>query len=298
MGEGTEICLFLPRSREDPKELSTGGLGATPALAEKAGDGTILVVEDDEDVRRHSTTLLAEMGYRVLEAGDGEGALALLRDNTDVDLLFTDVGLPGGLNGRALAERAIGERPDLRVLFTSAYAHEVFKSEDNLGRRADILAKPFDSALLAGRLATLLAEEPPVAKRSEPARAPVILLVEDEMLISMLATELLEELGLGVETATNAAQAMDVLAQDPGRFDVVMIDIGLPDRHGGELAEDVRALRPEVPIIFASGRSSSELEETYRHDQMIGVVSKPYDGRALAAKLSELGVAVRSVAPF
>ncbi|MDQ0326183.1 PAS domain S-box-containing protein [Rhodopseudomonas julia] len=298
MGEGTEICLFLPRSSENLQNILGESLAATTALSAKAGEGTILVVEDDDDVRRHSTSLLAELGYRVLEAGDGERALALLRDNADVDLLFTDVGLPGGLNGRALAERALAERPDIRVLFTSAYAHEVFKSEDNLGKRAEILAKPFDSALLAGRLTALLSEEPPAGKPGDPAHEPVILLVEDEMLISMLATELLEELGLGVETATSAAQAMGVLSQDPARFDVVMIDIGLPDRNGDELADDVRALRPEVPIIFASGRSSSELEETYRHDRKIRVVSKPYDGRALAAKLSELGVCVRPAAPF
>src|SRR3546814_11591790 len=88
----------------------------------------VLVVEDDEAVREHSVEILSELGYRVFEASDGPAALEILERQSDIALLFTDVGLPGGMNGRQLADEACRRRASLRVLFTNGYARKDRKS--------------------------------------------------------------------------------------------------------------------------------------------------------------------------
>jgi CheY-like chemotaxis protein len=118
VGRGTSVKLYLPRL--DEVEGESPGVVEAPLLSRRDGE-TVLVVEDDEKVRENTTAMLAELGYRVLEAGDSEAALALLREHADVALMFTDIGLPGR-NGRELAAEARRLRPALRVLFTTGYA--------------------------------------------------------------------------------------------------------------------------------------------------------------------------------
>ena len=120
------------------------------ATPRQRGKGeTILVVEDDEAVRRSSVEALREMGYEVMEAGDAMDGVRLIVDHGGIDLLFTDVGLPGGVNGRALADAARSAQPGVRVLFTTGYTHNAIMQEGMLDCGMYFIAKPFSLTALA-----------------------------------------------------------------------------------------------------------------------------------------------------
>ncbi|USI74544.1 response regulator [Sphingomonas morindae] len=154
-GRGTVVRLFFPRhqgaaavpaARADP-----------PAMPRGAGE-TILVCEDDAEVRATSALALAELGYRVLEAEDGAAACRLLADPAErIDLLFTDVVLPGGMTGADVAAEAQRHRPAIRTLFTTGYARDAIVHHGRLDAGVALLAKPFGFAELAQRIHALLA---------------------------------------------------------------------------------------------------------------------------------------------
>ena len=116
-GQGTTVKLYFPRCHK----VTIGADAAPPVPASGSGEETILVVEDNEEVRAYSVMIFRELGYRVLEAPDSTSALTILKVDQRIDLLFTDVVLPDG-NGRILAETALSHRPELPVLFTTGYS--------------------------------------------------------------------------------------------------------------------------------------------------------------------------------
>jgi signal transduction histidine kinase/ActR/RegA family two-component response regulator len=144
VGRGTSIKIFLPQAPTQA-EASTA---SQPAAAE-GGRETILVVEDDALVRKYVTGQLQSLGYRTLEAANGAEALAIVDSDVEVELLFTDVIMPGSMNGRVLAEEAIKRRPALKVLFTSGYTENAILSNGCLPAGVLLLAKPYRKAALA-----------------------------------------------------------------------------------------------------------------------------------------------------
>jgi CheY-like chemotaxis protein len=117
----------------------------------------VLVVEDDEDVRSYTVEVLRELGYRVLETANGPGALRILAlPDTKVDLLFTDVVLPGGLNGEQLALQARDRWPSLKVLFTTGYARNAIVHQGRLDPGVQLVTKPFTYNELAARVRDVL----------------------------------------------------------------------------------------------------------------------------------------------
>jgi CheY-like chemotaxis protein len=156
VAHGTTIKIYLPRMLRAVELAEAESSPATPRghLTE-----TILVVEDDEDVRRYSTDSLRELGFSILEADDGPSALRILEHHPEVNLLFTDVGLPG-MNGRQLLDEARQQRPDLRVLFTTGYARDAIVHQGRLDAGVELLTKPFTRAQLASRIRDVL-DAPP-----------------------------------------------------------------------------------------------------------------------------------------
>jgi len=152
-GQGTTVKLYLPRLVSEP--ASEGDVGSPP-VTERAARETILLVEDDDDVREHSREILTELGYRVLPARDGAAALALLEESPDIRLLFTDVGLPGQVNGRQLADEALRRRSDLKVLFTTGYARNAIVHQGRLDPGVELITKPFTYAALAHKIRQIL----------------------------------------------------------------------------------------------------------------------------------------------
>jgi len=152
-GEGTTFRLYLPLSQAARNEIETDG----PRRAESGGSETILVVEDEDDVREVAAATLERLGYRTVAARDGREALAILRRRADFDLLFTDYVMPNGMNGAEVAREALRMRPELKVLVTSGYARQVGAGAD--GARVEdfpMIAKPYRSADLAARIREIL----------------------------------------------------------------------------------------------------------------------------------------------
>jgi len=155
-GEGTTVKIFLPRRAAGEASETEESDGAAPAAARGRAE-TILVCEDDADVRSYSSEVLRELGYRVLEAEDGAAALRLLTNaNTRIDLLFTDVVLPGGMSGAAVADEARRLRPGLPVLFTTGYARSAIVHDGRVDPGVELLTKPFTYPELAARLREML----------------------------------------------------------------------------------------------------------------------------------------------
>lgn len=151
-GDGTAIKVFFPRVGV----AEMAGSAPPDRIATPAGNETILVVEDNDMVRSYVANELKELGYRVIVTRDGPAALELLRGPANVDLLFTDVVMPGGLFGPQLAEQSTRLRPGLKVLFTSGYSEHPVNSTDKPGREARILDKPFRRHDLALMLRSVL----------------------------------------------------------------------------------------------------------------------------------------------
>jgi PAS domain S-box-containing protein len=152
-GNGTCVKIYLPRLTKEPEVEATEEVLSTP---EAVAEETILVVEDDDDVRAYSVEILRELGYRVLEARDGPTALRLLPREARVDLLFTDVVLPGGMTGAQVAAQARGLTPRLRVLFTTGYARNAIVHQGRLDKGVQLITKPFSMSDLAVRVREVL----------------------------------------------------------------------------------------------------------------------------------------------
>jgi len=152
-GRGTTVKIFLPRTHlTDPLDRQR----LQPDRVTRARDGEcILVVEDEPGVRMTVTELLSELGYRVLEAADGPDALAVMEGAPQIDLLVTDVGLPG-MNGRQLAEHARAERPGLKVLFMTGYAEKAAIRSDFISEGMDLITKPFAVDHLAAKIREII----------------------------------------------------------------------------------------------------------------------------------------------
>jgi nitrogen-specific signal transduction histidine kinase/CheY-like chemotaxis protein len=149
VGDGTTVKLYLPRHRG--AEQSHQGTIEAQELPRGHAE-MVLVVEDDPDVRDYTVEMVGDLGYRVLSAEDGQSALRSLDANRDVRLLFTDVGLPGGMNGRQLAEQALRRQPRLKVLYTTGYARNAIVHQGRLDPGVEVVFKPFTYSELAAKI--------------------------------------------------------------------------------------------------------------------------------------------------
>ncbi|AVS99022.1 hybrid sensor histidine kinase/response regulator [Paracidovorax avenae] len=152
-GMGTTMCIYLPRHEAQPEDSDIPTL-QLPEAGE--GSGVVLVVDDEPSVRALVVEVLHEMGYQTIEAHDGASALQVLQSRTHLDLLITDVGLPGGMNGRQLADGGRLTRPDLQILFITGYAENAAVGNGHLERGMHVLTKPFTLDALAHRVRTLI----------------------------------------------------------------------------------------------------------------------------------------------
>jgi len=147
-GRGMSVRMYLPRTS-----------GLVEPLAESPGEGgdeAILIVEDDTLVRRYVVTQVQSLGYRTLAAGNATEALTIIDNGGEIDLLFTDVMMPGSINGRQLAVEALNRRPSLKVLYTSGYAKNAMVQDGRLDSGVLLLVKPYRKVELAGMIRTAL----------------------------------------------------------------------------------------------------------------------------------------------
>ncbi|WP_375421133.1 ATP-binding protein [uncultured Sphingomonas sp.] len=156
VGEGTTMCIYLPRHYGDAaSETGAALLAAVP----QDSDGktcTVLVVDDEPTIRMLVIEVLEELGHTVLEAGDGAAAMRVLATGARIDLLVTDVGLPGQMNGRQVADAAVAQLPDLKVLFITGYAENAVIGNGQLAPNMALVTKPFAMDVIAARITAML----------------------------------------------------------------------------------------------------------------------------------------------
>lgn len=154
MGKGTSMCIHLPRYHGEAGASTAAPVQSAAALTGSCG--TILIVDDEPTVRLLLTDVLGDLGYTLIEAADSLTGLKLLQSDVGIDLLITDVGLPGGMNGRQMADAGREVRPGLKTLFITGYAESAALGNSSLGAGMQVLTKPFSIDILATRVLELL----------------------------------------------------------------------------------------------------------------------------------------------
>ncbi|HEY6456989.1 MAG TPA: response regulator [Steroidobacteraceae bacterium] len=294
--QGTTMRLYLPRVRQ-PEDLETN-VATGPAAG---GMETVLVAEDDAAVRATVVDMLSELGYRVLQAKDAQSALTVIEGGAPIDLLFTDVVMPGALRSPELARKARERRPNIAVLFTSGYTQNAIVHGGRVDEGIDLLSKPYSREALARKIRHVLHNQEqrllaqarsaqsagvPIAQqeRASGSRKLQILLVEDDADIREVTAVMLSALGHhATETRTGGAALEQLAART---FDVLVTDLTLPDIPGHELAIRALRLRPGLRIVFASGHASSPKAAAQSELEWAIFLQKPYDDKQLAAALA------------
>lgn len=152
-GEGTTMCLYLPRYVGDAEQA---GQDPLPSFDHRGDGEVVLLIEDEATIRGLIAEELEDLGYNVISVGDGPSGLHVLQSERRIDLLLTDVGLPGGLNGRQVADAGRVTRPDLKVLFITGYAENAAVGNGLLAFGMEVITKPFDVAALAAKVQEMI----------------------------------------------------------------------------------------------------------------------------------------------
>jgi signal transduction histidine kinase/DNA-binding response OmpR family regulator len=283
VGVGTTIKIYLPRAlqAEAPHAESI----ASPV---EGGTETVLVVEDNPEVRATVVETLSGLGYRVFKASDGQSALKLLNESLAeglaVDLMFTDVVMPGPVRSTQLARQAKALLPDLEVLFTSGYTEDAIVHGGRLDPGISLLSKPYRREDLARKLRQLLhARQQRIAARPAAVKPAAlrILLVEDDEDIRLSAAELMQEMGHTVRDVATAEAAQEALAAE--RFDVLFTDVSLPGMSGLDLAHQAVRQYSGMRVLVASGHHVAGDTEASLPEAVL--LPKPYTLEQLKSAL-------------
>jgi CheY-like chemotaxis protein len=284
-GEGTTVKLYLPRSFQSEDRIAAGD--NVPATG---GTETILVAEDDEGVRATVVEMLTDLGYHVLKAKDAQSALTVIESGAQIDLLFTDVVMPGPLKSPELARMARARLPNIAVLYTSGYTENSIVHGGRLDPGLELLSKPYTREALARKVRHVLANQ--IQRRqANPAPRPdggqprdimqarlKLLLVEDDAFIRMDMAEILQDLGYDVIEADSGEQGIELLRGSDMAIDIIVADVGLPGMSGPAFVALAREALPSVGIIFATGNSN--LPDANRFSGSV-LLPKPFTTAAL-----------------
>ncbi len=281
-GQGTTVKLYLPRlvsDSQDDVEVEPDN-----SIEVSAAEETILVVEDDDDVRSYTVECLRELGYEVLEAHDGPSALRIFENEglETIDLLFTDVVMPG-MTGRELAEQVRSLKPDIKVLYTSGYTRNAIVHGGRLDEGVEMISKPFTYQVLARKIADVL----------EKGRTGRILLAIDDPTLRMYAAEGLIDAGYTVDEAQTEGEALNRVRAARGNYDAIFLNSDHAQKGGEDLALKIRSLHADLPILIAA-QETEGLVARFDGDRCTGVIGKPYNTKKLLEKLDRLGVQCRA----
>jgi len=168
VGEGTTVCIYLPRHSSEVAD--EGGVAKSSVLLRSEQGATVLIVDDEPTVRMLLTEIVEDLGFTAIEAADSAVGLKVLQSDVTIDLLVTDVGLPGGMNGRQMADAGRVSRPDLKVLFITGYAENAVVGNGRLARGMAVLTKPFPIETMAARIRAMV-EARPGPERGWPGKS-------------------------------------------------------------------------------------------------------------------------------
>jgi signal transduction histidine kinase/DNA-binding response OmpR family regulator len=293
VGNGTTVRIFLPRANEE--EVAMLDKSSTPAVG---GNETILVVEDDPSVQATAIDMLSGLGYRVLNACDGESALEILHTAQPIDLLFSDVVMPGPVRSPDLAKTARQLIPGIAVLFTSGYTQDAIMHGGRLDAGVELISKPYRREDLARKIRHVLANRkmtttlraasqeamtmPAVAIAGGANRSLDILVVEDNADALEMLEQLLGILGHKVHGVTSAEEALQVASER--QFGLLLTDQTLPGLSGFALATQLFERQPALKIILSSGYPDVGKGAKFP----CRVLPKPYTLEQLRQLLSEV----------
>jgi signal transduction histidine kinase/DNA-binding response OmpR family regulator len=311
-GHGTTVKIYLPRTRQPEDTLTQTTLAPI-----ELGRETVLVVEDDAIVRTGAIDVLTDLGYRVLQAENAEAALAIVTSGTPIDILFTDVVMPGPIKTRDFVRQAQMRLPGLAVLYTSGYTENAIIHDGRLDQDVLLISKPYRREELARKLRTALeqarrAQPRPAAQQSATPTLPVppsaqpmpgqqaqgnaapsegarpaVLFVEDDTLVRMSAVDFLQEAGFEVIEAGDGEAALKQLRARP-EIDVMLTDLGLPGMGGADLIAAARKHRPALKVAVLTGRSRQVLLQDGIISPDMLCLEKPYELEALRRTVDTL----------
>ncbi len=283
IGNGSRFEIWLPVTDAVAAEPTV----PRPAADAVRGEETLLVVEDQAEVRRMALSILKANGYHLLEAGDAEQALELSgRYEGRIDLLVTDVIMPG-LNGRQLADRLVADRPGLKVLYTSGYTADVIARQGSLEPGMEFLPKPFGAAQLAAKVREVLGSCRACGR---------LLVIDDDPAVRGFLRQILAGAGYVVLEAGDGKIGMDRIEREA--VDLVITDLVMPEQEGLETLQRLRVKHPELPVIAISGAFGGAFLKTARRFGAAATLPKPIEPEALLHAVREgLTAPGRPVAP-
>ncbi len=241
-GAGSVFSVYLPIAQPAPEESKEPR--AAPVAT--CGGETVLVVEDQADVRRLTAGILTARGYRVFQACHGAEALKVAGELKQIDLLLTDVVMPG-IAGPELARQMRDMMPELKVLFISGYTAEAFPMGEVMESNLALLAKPFTPDALCEKVQEVL---------SSPGRRCRILIIDDEEPVRRLLRHALERAGYEILEAPNGKVGARMAAKE--KLDLVITDLVMPEQEGIETVRFFHDYDPKLPVIAISGALHGE----------------------------------------
>ena len=297
-GRGTEVTLYLPRSHEIPEPAPP----IAPAPAQVEAAGTVLLVEDNPDIAEVAAEYLGQLGYRVRSVANVRGALAELRLDPTVDLVFSDIVMPGGKSGLDLADEIRERFPDIPVLLATGYSAS---AQNAVARGIVVLQKPYDLESLRRQIQEAIASakrrkgqmanvpQPavqsscPTSVHSQDYRGKRVLLAEDDAPDRELLAQQLRDIGLEVDLAVNGVEAVSMAARSS--YDLILMGIHMPHMDGLEATQAVRLLPgyASVAIVGLSGGGSTEDRAACLGAGMNDCLTKPTQPDALNSALSQ-----------
>jgi CheY-like chemotaxis protein len=271
-GRGTTFRIYLPALDEAAAEA-----GRPPAVPALGGKETVLVVEDQGEVRGYAVEALKSYGYRLIQAGSADEALLISeREPGSIHLLLTDVVMPNA-GGRELADRLVKLRPGIKVLFMSGYTGDVIMHHGVLNEGMEFIQKPFSPEELARKVRAVL---------GPPASAARIVVADDEAGVRSFLRLALEGGGYEVIEAEDGKQALREARS--GRVDLVITDLVMPEQEGIETIRALRREMPQVRIIAISGAFGGQF---LKAAEMLGadaVLLKPVSAQLLLTTVAEV----------
>ena len=264
-GIGTTFRVYLPRHFEAAESLEQG---AAPDAMPR-GSETILLVEDEEGVRKLAHDALARQGYTVLECSGGAEALdQCARHRGAIDLLLTDLVMPG-LSGGELARRLQYLYPRITTLYMTGYAEDTVVHQGLVDTGVSLLRKPFTPQALTRKVREILDNQPSFT----------VLVVDDEADVRRVVRDILEQSGYRVYDASDGRQALAQFQDKP--IDVMLTDLAVSDREGIEPTQNLRKQFPKVKIVIMSGASQGKILEVAGKLGAEATLQKPIQSQQL-----------------
>jgi two-component system, cell cycle sensor histidine kinase and response regulator CckA len=267
-GKGSTFKVYLPRIESAP---STGPVELPKGAGERGGRETILVVEDQEGLRKLTVAVLKKLGYEVWEACDGYAALSLCAElERPIDLLLTDVIMPG-MTGRVLAQHLMEAMPGVKVLYMSGYTANVITDRGVLEPGLEYLAKPFTPEHLGRKVRSIL------DAGKEPG---TVLVIDDQEGVRGMVRDALTGAGFRVFEAADGKPATGILRDHP-EIGLVITDLVMPEQEGLETIRLIKKERPELKVIAISGAFDGQFLRTAAFFGADATMAKPLDPQRL-----------------